>query len=176
MYNEEWKTVDGVNGYYKVSNTGHVRGIYRVVPHGKSGHKAIPCKTMTPFVDHYGYEIVSLSLGNKFKKLRVHRLVALAFLPNTENKPQVNHKDGDKLNNNVGNLEWSTASENQLHAYATGITTSLKGEERTNHKLTTKQVLGIRKDPRMNKVIAEEYGVAAPTISNIKRRITWRHI
>lgn len=64
---------------------------------------------------------VALSHKNKRKFISVHRLVALAFIPNPKNKPTVNHKDGNRLNNRVSNLEWATYSENIIHAYATGL-------------------------------------------------------
>lgn len=68
-----------------------------------------------------GYHIVCLHLNGKKKLTKVHRLVAQAFIPNPNNKPQVNHKDLDKTNNNVDNLEWVTGYENYLHAVANGV-------------------------------------------------------
>jgi len=68
-----------------------------------------------------GYYYVCLSKNGKVRKFKVNRLVAQAFIPNPDNKPFVNHIDGDKLNNNVNNLEWCTQSENMLHAYKYGL-------------------------------------------------------
>lgn len=68
-----------------------------------------------------GYHQISLSINKKQKSYRVHRLVALTFLENPDNKPQVNHKDGIKSNNLLDNLEWATALENNVHAYDTGL-------------------------------------------------------
>ena len=97
---ETWKEINGFNGYY-VSTTGKVRG--------KSG------KVLRPFLDTKGYQIVKIK-GNKVASTKkVHRLVAEAFIENAQGKPQINHKDGDKTNNNVENLEWCTGSENQWH-------------------------------------------------------------
>lgn len=73
-------------------------------------------------VDRYGYHRVTFCVKGKRTNHSVHRLVAKAFIPNPESKPQVNHKDGNKLNNSVANLEWCTNEENQKHAAATGLT------------------------------------------------------
>ena len=74
-------------------------------------------KIIKPTPDKDGYEIVSLWKNNKRKSFRVHRMVAELYLPNPHNKPQVNHKDGNKTNNKLENLEWATASENNKHKY-----------------------------------------------------------
>ena len=73
-------------------------------------------KAMAQYTDKDGYLYVFLTVNKKRKKYRVHRLVAKAFIPNPENKPQVNHKSGVKTDNSIGNLEWVTASENQYHS------------------------------------------------------------
>ena len=74
-----------------------------------------------PQISKCGYSRVELWADGKGKKYSVHRLLALSFIPNPEGKPQVNHRDGDKLNNCLSNLEWVTQSENQIHAYAMGL-------------------------------------------------------
>ena len=74
-----------------------------------------------PHIDKYGYLKTDLYKDGKRSTKRISRLVAEAFIPNPANKPEVNHKDGNKLNNNVDNLEWATKSENMLHAYRTGL-------------------------------------------------------
>lgn len=97
---EIWKDVKGYEGLYKVSNFGRVKslkyGRERILKTGKHGY----------------YLTVSLYFDNKLKTAKVHRLVAMAFIENPDNKPQVNHLDEDKTNNNVNNLEWVTAKEN----------------------------------------------------------------
>ena len=102
--NEIWKDVDGYEGLYQVSDLGRVKG------------KDIKAKNLCQ-----GYHHVGLWKNNEVKSMKVHRLVALAFIPNPENKPCINHKDGNKLNNHVNNLEWCTYSENLKHAYDTGL-------------------------------------------------------
>ena len=71
--------------------------------------------------DNYGYILVNLKMGNVWYKRKIHRLLALAYLPNPENKCDVNHIDGNKSNNDLSNLEWATRSENEKHAYRIGL-------------------------------------------------------
>lgn len=106
---EIWKDVPGYEGIYHVSNLGRVRRTF------KNGRSNI----LRGKKDKDGYIEVILSNGKK-KYVRLHRLVAEVFVPNPENKPQVNHKDRTKHNNVESNLEWATASENTVHAFVTG--------------------------------------------------------
>ena len=105
-HNEIWKDVVGYEGLYEVSNLGRIRRGERI---------------KKPHIDHGGYLTVQLSKHSKMKCLKVHRIVALAFIQNPENKRTVNHIDGNKQNNCVENLEWATHSENISHANKTGL-------------------------------------------------------
>lgn len=83
---------------------------------------------MKQYIDHYGYVLVNKSVMSRTVNFKVHRLVAMAYIENPENKRCVNHKDGDKTNNDVLNLEWVTHSENMYHAFRLGLTKSpMKG-------------------------------------------------
>lgn len=105
----------------------------------------------------------------------IHRLVAQAFIPNPENKYSVNHIDGNRLNNNVENLEWATGTEQNNHAFATGL--KLPGEGVGNSKLKNHEVLAIRKDTKSKlRILAKKYGVCKATISMIRNRIMWKHL
>lgn len=104
---EIWKDIDGFNGIYKISNTGKVKSL-----HQKKERILLPR-------ENKGYLEVSLQLHSKTSYRMIHRLVAEAFIENTNNLPQVNHIDGDKRNNCVENLEWVTPSENMLHSFRT---------------------------------------------------------
>lgn len=124
----EWRTIKDFEGLYEVSNEGKVRSLDRVIMR-KNGKK-ITCKGRELFFtiskvdekNHLPRASVQLWKENKAYLRRVHRLVAEAFIANPENKPTVNHIDGNPLNNNVDNLEWTTYSENQLHAVKLGLT------------------------------------------------------
>ena len=109
---EKWKDIKSYEGIYQVSNLGRVR----------SFAKSYDPHIMTPMPNQKGYMRIFLINGTKHKWLRVHRLVAMAFIPNPNNLPQVNHKDGNKLNNCVDNLEWVTNQENCEHAQRNGLT------------------------------------------------------
>lgn len=116
---EVWKDIEGYEGLYQVSNLGRIRRFF------KNGKENI----LIGSKDKDGYIEVILSRNQKKKQCRLHRLVASAFIPNPENKPQVNHKDRNKQNNVVDledlrgkntNLEWVTGSENTKHCILTG--------------------------------------------------------
>lgn len=121
------------------------------------------------------------------KSVLVNRVVAWAFLPNPNNLPQVNHIDGNKENNAVSNLEWSSGHDNEKHAHRTGLKTG-RGSQNSNARLTAAQVIEIRQaadpvkasDPKqlpaLIRSLAEQYGVGRSTIINIVNRKTWIHV
>jgi hypothetical protein len=110
------------------------------------------------------------------KSVLVNRIVAWQYHPNPENKPQVNHKDGNKENNAEDNLEWATASENEEHAFRTGLK-STRGSANANAKLNVGEVIEIRNsDEQDRKVLAIKYSVSEKTIRDIQENKTWTHI
>lgn len=143
MENEIWKDVPGYEGLYKISSTGKVKSLFRVVRfknHTRDIKEKILKVTLTPD----GYYRVELNKDCKGKKYPIHRLVALAFISNNENKPAVNHIDGDKTNNNISNLEWVTSKENTVHGFKTGLIKVVFGEGHVRAKLLKSQVTEIR--------------------------------
>lgn len=112
------------------------------------------------------------------KSVLVNRMVAIALLPNPMNHPDVNHLDGNKANNHPSNLEWASRSENEKHAFRTGLKAT-RGSQNSNAKLTAADVLAIRQkaaDGASNAVIAKEYGVSPATIQAVVLKKTWSHL
>jgi hypothetical protein len=123
---EIWKDVVGYEGNYMVSNKGRVKSIKKEITYryGEAGNfykRGTDGDYVLSAPLKKGYPVVGLSKSGKVKTMLVHRLVAIAFIPNPEKKPQVNHKDGNRANANVENLEWCTQIENICHSVITGL-------------------------------------------------------
>lgn len=116
-----------------------------------------------------GYAFVGLyPVNGKPVYKMIHRLVAEAFIANPEAKPEVNHLDGNKLNNNASNLEWSTRSENAQHGHDTGL--MVQGEAHHSTKLSAEQVIAVFNASGRYVDIGSQYGVCKQTVCNIKKR------
>lgn len=122
---EIWKQIKGYEELYEVSNLGNVRSKDKtIIQDAKNNSKSTHLykgKTLKPMLQNNGYYTVTLCYNQKYKIVGVHRLVAQAFIPNPDNKPQVNHIDGNKMNNCVDNLEYCTAKENMQHAFKNNL-------------------------------------------------------
>lgn len=164
---EIWKTLEGSDGMYEISNGGRVRSNFYTFN-----------KVMKINLDKDGYPYVHLA-GNFKRNMKIHRLVALTFLDNPENKPMVNHIDGVKTNNHVSNLEWVTQSENEKHAWKN----NLKNQSGTrNHraKLTDElvlEILKLHKEGVKPPFIIKSYPeVSYTAIYGVLNRKTWKHL
>lgn len=113
---EIFESIKGFEGLYEISNLGRVKSLPKIV-----GKRIKPESFLTIRISSQGYAMVSLCKDSKIFNASVHRLIAEAFIPNPENKATVNHIDGNKLNNDISNLEWATPHEQNIHAYRTGL-------------------------------------------------------
>lgn len=192
MQEEIWKDVVGYEGIYQVSNTGKVKSLGRMVEYWSSRWECnvsrwVNEKLLTPCNNQFGYPVVHLrnSSEGKSNKCLVHRLLAIAFIPNNENKPAINHKNGCKTDYSLSNLEWVTDKENTHHAIALGLIvppknlSPMRGEGHVGSKLTANQVLGIREmrnSGYLYRDIAKAYDIHLMTVGKICRKVSWKHI
>lgn len=190
---EEWRDIKNSDGKYQISSFGNVRSRITF----SYGERIKPLRTA---IDRYGYVIVQLGKYRHILPHLVHRLVAEAFIPNLQNKPQVNHINGIKSDNRVENLEWVTQKENSEHASRTGLLCTdfnswlggdkkaieklrkemserVKGEKNPIAKLTKEKVdyilLEVQKGRKITH-IAKELGVKRQLIQDVARGYNWK--
>jgi len=159
--------IKGYNHEYFVSRTGSVISFFKNEKNEIKGS-----------IGSNGYKCVTFRSGSIEKKYSIHRLVAEAFVPNPENKPYVNHLDGDKLNNNDWNLEWTTAKENVRHAISTGLNKCF-GENHFNANISefdAKSIISKYDNGKQVSEIASVYKVSEGTIYNILSGRGWKHL
>jgi len=181
---EIWKKIEykNVPDIYEVSNLGRVR---RVAHKLKTRNQFGVFDTVRKEKDicfcknTYGYLMFRPTFNGNKQVHTVHRLVATAFIPNHESKPCVNHKDFNKENNCVSNLEWVTYRENTLHATQNGVLVSYKGRESNLAKYTEEQVEEVYKlckSGLSQSKAGKAVGMPRPTVASIMQKISWKHI
>jgi hypothetical protein len=167
LINEEiWKVIPRSSGRYFVSNLGNVKSL----TYKKE-------RLLKPRVTKFGYLSVSVRINGFLKPRTIHRLVAQAFIDSDcDSRPFVNHKDGNKQNNHINNLEWVSHAENIKHAHDNGLIARNNGAKNGNSKLSETQVLAIKtliNAGFKNKFIANHFCVNPVTVSDIKHKKIW---
>lgn len=179
LQGESWLPIWGYEKSYSISNFGRVKSIYRETQ-GKNGIIfRYPEKLHTPQVDEHGYHRVTLRKNTTPKQWSVHRLVADHFIGNPEKLPQVNHKNGDKSDNNLKNLEWCTASQNMQHGYDELDHERMRGEKNGMTKLTPELIESIKKSYSELKSFTKtglQFGISGTHVWRIVRNKSWEHL
>ncbi len=173
---ETWKDIEGYEGKYQVSDKGRVRGLDRITTDSAGRKYKEKGVIKSQRLNSDGYPRVTLSKKSKKKNHRTYRLVAIAFIPNLENKPQINHINGIKTDNRTENLEWCTIQENIKHSNETGLAKVVSGEKHMWAKLKDKEVLEIFRRSHTDepqRSIAKDYNTSISVVSRIKTGVRW---
>lgn len=170
---ETWRDIPGYEGRYQITPAGKFRSLYK-----RNGGKAGPNGSRYIGIVTGGYESVHLTDRNrKTRFIKISRLVALTYIPNFHNKPQVNHIDSNRKNNTVQNLEWVTSKENFIHAKLNNR--YKQGERHWNSKLKDSDVREIRKLHKEGTTkwqLAKMFNISRSSIIMIIRRQHWPHV
>jgi len=166
---EIWKDIQGYEGRYQISNLGKVKSLSRYNSRSE--------RIMKSHTSDYTRVRLTITKGKMFL---VHRLVAIAFIPNPKNKPKINHKNGIKTDNRAENLEWVTQKENCMHASRMGLLKPMRGSDNRNSYLTEETILEIRSKyvpfKYTQRRLSIEYNIPFGTIQAITQRLIWKHI
>lgn len=167
---ENWKDIQGYEGFYQVSDCGNVKSLARDVynPRG-TVIRHMEEKILVQCIDNHGYARVNLYLNGKMKSIFVHRLVATAFIENPENKPMINHKDENPLNNCVDNLEWCTASYNANYGTRNARISQIRRSYKLGNAPSARAVFCVELNKTFDcaKRVEEELGIWGTSITRI---------
>lgn len=164
---EIWKEIKGYEGLYQVSSLGRIKSCEKYVK-CKNGKALKKEKILTP-KNVNNYHHILLHKNGNYKNFKIHRLVAMAFYENPNNYPQVNHIDGNKLNNRVENLEWCTASHNEIHKYKLGY----KNNRRVLQEFQIPLIKEAYKIFCNQRVVAKLFNVSQRTITCVLNNISY---
>ncbi len=167
----EWRSVIGFHGQYEVSDSGVIRRV-------GNGRGSVSGRVLTQSDHAQGYKVVSLWVSNKSSTQLAHRVIAAAFLGKCPEGYDVNHKDGNKHNNAVSNLEYVTRAQNIRHAINTGLM-SVTGINNPASKLNEQQVRDIRAMHEQGsgyKSLGKLFDVSPETVRDIVKGRIWRHL
>lgn len=151
---------------YEISNIGDFRN--------KNTGKFLKARVLKT-----GYMSIAPSHDGKQRHYSLHRIIAIHFIANPNNYEQINHKDGNKINNNILNLEWVTARENVKHSYTTGLKINPKGPKNPKSKLKIDDILEIKRLLNLKvlqKDIAKKFNISQSIVSKIKIKKMWEHL
>lgn len=178
--NEIWKDIKGYEGIYQVSTFGRVKSLARTIPVKTRWNsycdRKLSEKILKPVDNGHGYLFVTLVIDGDVTQKYIHRLVAETFIQNPNDLSEVNHKDGDKGNNNVDNLEWVTPSYNMKHSYDIGLHKPLT-RPLNNCKLSSEMVNEIRlrnQNGESQAKLSRELNIPPSTIQAVCSGTTWR--
>lgn len=152
---EIWKEIKDYNGLYFISNLGNI--------------KNAKGKILKQGLCSQGYSRLNLTINNKYKTHRVHRLIAEAFIENIDNKPYINHINGIKNDNRIENLEWCTAKDNIRHAFKTGLKISAKGDKHGKSKISNELAKEIMNTNLRVSELVKIYPLSYSQLSRIKK-------